>query len=165
PVQQMGALQSALGMTPYGQSQTGQKDTQTEVPFDWGALAGQGLGWLGSFIPKPSDRRLKKNLKKLGVHPPTGTPIYAYNWKGEPSGAPKSLGPMAQDLAKTIPGSVAPHPATGVLQVHPAVHGALSAPAPAGTAGALITGGVTPLQRTQHRRRIRPPQIRGALGG
>jgi hypothetical protein len=164
PAQQFGVLQSALGMTPYGQSQTGQKDTQTEVPMDWGALAGQGLGLLGSFLPK-SDRRLKKNLKKLGEHPSTGTPIYAYNWKGEPPGAPKSLGPMAQDLAKTIPGSVAPNPATGVLHVHPAVHGALSAPAPAGTAGALITGGVTPLQRTQHRRRIRPPQIRGALGG
>ena len=112
-----------------------------------------------------SDKRLKKNLQKLGTHPETQTPIYAYNWKGEPPGAPKSLGPMAQDLAKTIPGSVAENPATGVKHVHPAVFGALAKPAPAGTIGAMAMGKPTPLMKTEHRRRVRPPQIRGALGG
>ena len=140
PTQQMGVLQSALGMTPYGQSTTGASDTQTYTPTDWAALAGAGIGALGSIFQGKSDKRLKKNLQKLGVHPATKTPIYAFNWKGEPPGAPKSLGPMAQDLAKTVPGSVAKHPRTGVLHVHPAVLGAMARPAPAGTLGAMAIG-------------------------
>jgi Chaperone of endosialidase len=164
PTQQLGVMQSALGMTPYGQSTTGASDTTTYTPTDWAALAGAGIGALGNiFGGKASDKRLKKNLQKLGVHGPSKTPIYAFNWKGEPPSAPKSLGPMAQDLKKTIPGSVMKHPATGMLHVHPAVHGALSAPAPAGTIGAMAMGKPTPLMHTQHRRRVRPPQIRGAL--
>ena len=137
PTQQLGVLQSALGMTPYGQTTTGQSNTQTYTPTDWAQLAGAGIGALGSIFAGKSDKRLKKNLQKLGTHKATGTPIYAFNWKGEPPGAPKSLGPMAQDLAKTVPGSVAKHPQTGVLHVHPAVHGALARPAPAGTIGAM----------------------------
>ena len=166
PTQQLGALQSALGMTPYGQATTGQSDTQTQTSTDWGALAASGMGMLGNlFGGKLSDKRLKKNLQKVGVHKPTKTPIYAYNWKGEPPGAPKSLGPMAQDLAKTVPGSVVKHPRTGVLHVHPAVLGAMARPAPAGTLGAMAVGKPAHLSLTQHRRRVRPPQIRGALAG
>ena len=166
PTTQLGILQSALGMTPYGQSTTGTSATQTYTPTDWAALAGAGIGALGNIFKAPtSDKRLKKNLQKLGVHKSTKTPIYAFNWKGEPPGSPKSLGPMAQDLKKTIPGSVVKHPVTGVLHVHPAVHGALSRPAPMGTLGAMAMGRPTPLSHTQHRRRVRPPQIRGALGG
>ena len=164
PTQQLGALQSALGMTPYGQATTGQSDTQTQTSTDWGALAASGMGMLGNIF-KVSDKRLKKNLQKLGVHKPTKTPIYAFNWKGEPPGAPKSLGPMAQDLAKTIPGSVAKHPRTGVLHVHPAVLGAMARPAPAGTLGVMAMGKPTHMSLTQHRRRVRPPQIHGALAG
>ena len=115
PTQQLGVLQSALGMTPYGQTTTGQSNTQTQTPTDWAQLAGAGIGALGCIFAGKSDKRLKKNLQKLGTHKATGTPIYAFNWKGEPPGAPKSLGPMAQDLAKTMPGSVAKHPRTGVL--------------------------------------------------
>ena len=169
PTTQLSILQSALGMTPYGQSTSGQSNTQTYTPTDWAALAGAGIGALGNVfggkLAPTSDKRLKKNLQKVGVHKKTGTPIYAYNWKGEPPRSPKSLGPMAQDLAKTIPGSVARHPATGVLHVHPAVLGALARPAPAGTLGAMAAGKPSPMQHTQHRRRVRPPQIRGALGG
>jgi hypothetical protein len=167
PQTQMGILQSALGMTPYGTSTTGTGQTQTTTPFDWGSLATAGIGALGSvFAGKgpTSDRRLKKNLQKVGEHKPTKTPIYAYNWKGEPPGAPKSLGPMAQDLQKTIPGSVAKHPTTGVLHVHPAVLGALARPAPAGTIGAMAAG--QPVWRKhEQRRRMKAPQIHGALSG
>ena len=167
PTQQLGALQSALGMTPYGQATSGTSDTQTQTSTDWGALAASGMGMLGNIFggKLASDRRLKKNLQKVGVHKPTKTPIYAYNWKGEPPGSPKHLGPMAQDLKRTIPGSVMKHPATGVLHVHPAVLGALARPAPAGTLGVMAMGKPTPMQHTQHRRRVRPPQIRGALSG
>jgi hypothetical protein len=70
---------------------------------------------------------------------------------------------MAQDVEKVLPGAVADHPVTGVKHVHPVVLGALSRPSPVGGAGALRP--VTPMSKVQHRRRVRPPQIRGALGG
>jgi hypothetical protein len=163
PTQQLGVLQSALGMTPYGQTQTGQSNTQTYTPMDWGALAGSAMGMAGNIFAGKSDRRLKKNLKRVGTHGPTGVPVYQFNWKGQPPGAPKTQGPMAQDIEKVLPGAVVDHPLTGVKHVHPAVLGALSQPTPKGTSGALRS--LTPMSRTQHRRRVRPPQIRGALGG
>ena len=121
PTQQLGVLQSALGMTPYGQSTTG-TNTQTYTPTDWAALAGAGIGALGNIFDGKSDRRLKKNIKRVGKGV-TGLPIYDFNWKGEPPGAPKTRGPMAQDIEKQIPGAVAQHPITGVKHVHPACSG------------------------------------------
>ncbi len=166
PTQQMGVLQSALGMTPYGQTTTGQSNTQTYTPTDWAALAGAGIGALGNvFSGKgaiPSDIRIKKNIKKVGKGV-TGLPVYQYNFKGEPPGAPKSQSPMAQDVETQFPFAVADHPVTGVKHVDRAVLGALSAPVPKGTQGALRT--LSPMSKTEHRRRIRPPQIAGALGG
>ena len=162
PTQQMGILQSSLGMTPYGQSTTGQSNTQTQTPTDWAALAGSGMGMLGSIFAGKSDRRIKKNLKQVGKGA-TGLPVYDFNWKGEPPGAPKTRGPMAQDIEKQMPFAVADHPVTGVKHVHPGVLGALSHPMPIGGSGALRT--LSPMSKTQHRRRLRPPQIRGALGG
>jgi hypothetical protein len=70
---------------------------------------------------------------------------------------------MAQDIAKVMPQAVVQHPHTGVLHVHPQVLGALARSTPVGTSGALRT--LTPVSRTQHRRRVRPPQLRGALSG
>ena len=37
-------------MTPYGTSTTGTGQTQTQTPFDWGALATAGVGALGSLV-------------------------------------------------------------------------------------------------------------------
>jgi hypothetical protein len=163
PTQQLGVLQSALGMTPYGQSTTGTSDTQTYTPTDWAALAGAGIGALGNIFKAPvSDIRLKKNLKRVGTHRPTGVPIYSFNWKGQKKGARKTIGPIAQDVEKVLPHAVA-HDAAGIKHVHPAVLGALSRPTPVGGAGALRT--LTPISRTQHRRWTRPPQLKGALGG
>ena len=161
PTQQLGVLQSALGMTPYGQSTSGTSDTQTYTPTDWAALAGAGIGALGNVF-KASDVRLKKNLKRVGKGV-TGLPVYDFNWKGQAPGAPKTRGPIAQDIEKQFPGAVAQHPITGVKHVHPGVLGALAQPVPVGGSGALRT--LSPMQRTQHRRRVRPPQLRGALAG
>ena len=159
PTQQLGVLQSALGMTPYGQSTTGTSDTQTYTPTDWAALAGAGIGALGNVF-KASDKRLKKNLKRVGTHKPTGVPVYDFNWKGQPPGARKTRGPMAQDIEKVLPNAVAAD-RMGIKHVHPAVLGALSRPTPVGANGALRP--LVPMQHTQHRRRVRPPQLRGAL--
>lgn len=51
-----------------------------------------------------SDRRLKTNIKKVGTAP-SGSGIYEYNYKG-----PRMRGPIAQDVAKHIPGAVGVDP-------------------------------------------------------
>jgi hypothetical protein len=80
-----------------------------------------------------SDRHLKTDIAKIGVHAPTGLPMYSYRYKGDPKSYPKVTGPMAEDAMQ-----VAPH-AVRTLGVHQptgqALHGvdmnALDAAGPA----------------------------------
>ena len=158
PGQQLGVLQSALGMTPYGQAQQGQSTTQTQTSPDYAMAALGGLQSLGSLFSAPaggtsaasgigsaigslgifSDRSMKTDVTKLGMHP-AGVPLYAYRYKGDPKSYPKAVGPMAEDVAKTFgPGSTAPIPGGGgKMMVHPAVMGALAGGGPGPTAGAM----------------------------
>lgn len=157
PGQQLGVLQSALGMTPYGQAQQGQSTTQTQTSPDLAMSALGGLGMLGSMFGSGgmfgssgafsglfgggSDRSLKTDIKKVGVHP-AGVPIYAYRYKGDPKSFPKAVGPMAEDVAKVAPGAVAPIPGGGGrMMVHPAVMAALGSPVSGATTPG---GGMTP---------------------
>jgi len=123
PGQQLGVLQSALGMTPYGSttmgSQTGQtQQTTTASPMSdiFGGLQALGgaFGAGGPFASGGalaglfggSDRHLKTDIQKIGVHPPTGLPIYSYRYKGDPKGYPKVSGPMAEDAMQVAPHAV-----------------------------------------------------------
>jgi len=123
PGQQLGILQSALGMTPYGSttigSQTGQSQSTTNngIAADifgglqsLGGMFGQGGpfatgGALAGLMPG-SDRHLKTDVTKIGVHPPTGLPIYSYRYKGDPKSYPKVSGPMAEDAMQVAPHAV-----------------------------------------------------------
>ena len=136
PYQQLGVLQSALGMTPYGQSTTGQSTTQTQTaanPFgaalgglqSLGSLFGSGgmFGSAGAFAGLLSDRGMKTDITKIGKHP-LGHNIYAYRYKGDPKSFPKVVGPMAEDVAKIAPGAVAKIPGSGgKMAIHPAFGG------------------------------------------
>lgn len=108
---------SALGMSPYGSTQT-----QTRSGFQTGSSPlMQGLGAASSLAsifstiaPFFSDEKMKTNKQLLGRDAMTGLPIYAYDYKADvqaakESGAPmppKRVGPMAQDVAKAAPGAV-----------------------------------------------------------
>jgi endosialidase-like protein len=226
PYQQLGVLQSALGMTPYGTAQQGQTTTQTQQSADPFAAALSGLSSLGSLFSAPaggtsaasgfmsflgglSDRRMKTDIAKIGVHP-SGVPLYSFRYKGDPKSYPKVVGPMAEDVAKIAPHAVAPIPGSGgKMAIHPAFTGALGAPgampapAPGLPIGAAPTAGRPPGIRLpapnltaiagagpapgalapptpvgaigalggsmrrppQPRRIMRPPPLRGALGG
>jgi hypothetical protein len=59
-----------------------------------GAGGGGGAGW--------SDRRLKRDIVRLGVSP-SGLPIYAFQYVW---GGPRYIGAMAQDLLKLRPDAV-----------------------------------------------------------
>ena len=145
PGTQLGVLQSALGMTPYGQATQGQSTTQTQASPDYamaalgglqslgGMFASGGLfgaGGLGTSLFTGSDKRLKTDITKVGDHP-AGVPLYAYRYKGDPKTFPKVVGPMAEDVAKIAPHAVAPIPGSGgKMAVHMGVLGALGAGAP-----------------------------------
>ena len=152
PTTQLGILQSALGMTPYGsttmgstsgqQQQTTTPSTMSDVMGGLQALGG-AFGSGGPFAAggalaglMQSDRNLKTDVQKVGVHQPTGLPIYGYRYKGDPKSYPKITGPMAEDVMK-----IAPH-AVQTVGVHPsgqALHGVdMNALNQAGQAGPSI---------------------------
>jgi Chaperone of endosialidase len=106
PQQQLATLLSALGMTPHDTSTTGQSNVTTTTPTDWASILTGGLG-AAADIFKPSDKNVKKNITSLGSDPMTGIPIKSFNYKGQPQGAPKIVGPLAQDVEKAMPGSTA----------------------------------------------------------
>jgi len=131
PYQQLGVLQSALGMTPYGQATQGQSTTQTQQAANplgqalggvqaLGSLFGGGgmFGAQGAFagLMPGSDRRLKTDVKRVDTHP-SGVPVYAYRYKGDPKHYPKVVGPMAEDVAKVAPHAVKPMGVKGRLAI------------------------------------------------
>ena len=117
PGTQLGILQSALGMTPYGSttmgSSTGQTQQTTTPSVMSDIQAGmQALGSLSgaggplAFLSGGSDRHLKTDIQKVGVHPQTGLPLYSYRYKGDPKSFPKVTGPMAEDAMQVAPQAV-----------------------------------------------------------
>ncbi len=106
PSQQLATLLSALGMTPHDTSTTGTSSQTSTTPTDWIGLAESGAKTLGS-LWSMSDVKVKKNISSKGVDPITGIPIKSFNYKSQPIGAPKVIGPLAQDVEKAIPGSTA----------------------------------------------------------
>lgn len=78
------------------------------------ARAGMGglFGLLGAGLSLFSDERLKENIKRVG-ETDEGTPIYTYNYKGDPT---PQMGVMAQEEAATNPDAVGVHP-SGFLMV------------------------------------------------
>lgn len=71
----------------------------TSTPTPWTTFAGLGIAGLGLL----SDREDKTDVKRLGTHHGTGLPMYAYRYKTDPKSYPKTVGPMAQDVAKKFP--------------------------------------------------------------
>ena len=146
PQQQLGMMESSLGMTPYDSATSGTSastQTQTQSSPMTAALGGlQTLGGLFSSgaggtsamsglmgILGGSDRRLKTDIVKVGKHP-LGVNLHAYRYKGDPKTYPKVVGPMAEDVKKRFgPGSVSEIPGSGgKFGVHPAIMSMLMTP-------------------------------------
>lgn len=101
-VNDLNLLLSALGMSPYGKTETANKTTTGgSSGTDW-AQAGLGIF---SLLLGLSDRRDKTDIEKIGKDPVTGLDLYAYRYKKDPKHYPKVVGPMAQDIEKKFPGS------------------------------------------------------------
>jgi hypothetical protein len=211
PLTQLGILQSGLTTTPYGSTTMGASSGQQQTQQNNGIAADifgglQSLGGmfgaggpfgaggaLASLMPG-SDRHLKTDITKVGVHPPTGLPLFSYRYKGDPKTYPKITGPMAEDAMQVAPHAVRTlgvHAPTGQA-LHGVDMGALdamgavndNAPAirPRRVAGAMapmrVPGPLTPaaptgltgaLGASMRAPRMRPraamPRVRGGLSG
>ena len=119
PQQQLGTLESSLGMTPHDTSTAGQTTSQTTTPTDWASIISKGASAASDIYGMlPSDKRLKKDITPAGSGP-AGIPVYNYRFKGQSSSAPKFKGPMAQDVQKVAPQAVSQIPGSGgKLQIH-----------------------------------------------
>ncbi len=110
PIQQLQVPLVALGMTPYGQTNTTTGPApQQQQSNGWLQAAGglsSAAGAIGSIAGLFSDEREKTDIKKLGADPDTGLDMYAYRYKGDPKSYPKVVGPMAQDVERMNPSAV-----------------------------------------------------------
>jgi len=112
PLQQLQIPLQALGMTPYGgtQTQTSSGGSGSGLMTGLGALSSgvgilSGLKSLGLFAAL-SDETMKTDVKKVGKDKETGLDMYSYRYKGDPKTYPKVVGPMAQDIEKKYPEAV-----------------------------------------------------------
>jgi len=103
PIQQLNTRLAALGMSPYGKTETSSKTGTSEKPgTDWATV---GLGALKTLpaLFAMSDRNMKTDIEKITDGP---VPLYAYRYKSDPKTYPKVVGPMVQDVEKKFPSSV-----------------------------------------------------------
>lgn len=109
PIEQLNIRLAALGATPYGKTQTTiQSNPNTSSPFT--SILG-GVNTAAGLFSLFSDPRLKKNVKKVGKVGDLG--VYDYQWKGQPSSAPKTRGLLSTDVRKKVPGAVGTDPMSG----------------------------------------------------
>jgi hypothetical protein len=164
PQQQLGIMESSLGMTPYDTATSGTSASQSTTTqsnpmaaalgglqtlgglFSSGAGGTSAATGISSFLSGLSDRRLKTDIVKIGKHP-TGIDMYAYRYKGDPKHYPKIVGPMAEDVKKIAPHAVRQVTTKGHMAVHMDMLNALGAgatpPSSQGVAKAIATMGPT----------------------
>lgn len=94
---------SALGMSPYGKTDT---TTKTSTGGNSGTDMGQlGLGIFSLLLGLSEDNE-KTDKKKIGKVPGSDLDLWAFRYKGDPKSYPKSVGVMASDVEKKMPEAV-----------------------------------------------------------
>lgn len=107
PIEALNLRLAALGMSPYGKTETGTKtSTAEQLGPDW-ATIGLGAGKTAvsalPYLAMLSDRDMKTDIEKITDGP---IPLYSYRYKNDPKTYPKVVGPMAQDIKKVVPSAV-----------------------------------------------------------
>jgi hypothetical protein len=94
---------SALGMSPYGKTETTNKTTSAgSSGTDFGQM---GMG-LFSMLLGLSEDDTKTDKEKVGKVPGTDLDLWAYRYKKDPKTYPKTVGVMASDVEKKMPDAV-----------------------------------------------------------
>ena len=101
PLEQLNTRLAALGMSPYGRTQT----TTQNNPTNWGGVVqGIGSGLMG--LAMMSDKSMKTDISKVGKDKDTGLDVYSYRYKGDPKSYPKVVGLMADEIETKMPEAV-----------------------------------------------------------
>jgi hypothetical protein len=116
PKEQLNILLSALGMSPYGKTQT----TEQSNPTNWGGVA-SGLGSAVLGLAMMSDEDMKTDVQKVGKDKQTGMDVYSYRYKGDPKTYPKVVGLMADDIEEKMPGATQEVAGKKAVKFNPAV--------------------------------------------
>ena len=109
PKEQLNILLAALGMSPYGRTQT--TTTSGGGGTDIGGIlggAGTAAAGMAKLLPilMSSDKSMKTDVQKVGKDKDTGLDVYSYRYKGDPKSYPKVVGLMADDIEKEMPDAV-----------------------------------------------------------
>lgn len=103
PTDMLNLRLSALGMSPYGKTETTDKTvTPASSGTDW-AQAGLGVF---SLLLGLSEDDTKTDKEKVGKLPGTDLDIWAYRYKKDPKDRPKVVGLMASDIQEKMPEAV-----------------------------------------------------------
>jgi hypothetical protein len=102
PLEQLNIRLAALGMSPYGHTESGTSTTRSGGGGGLGQALGIGGQLLGMFAGM-SDRETKTDIEEVGQHPTLPIAVYAYRYKSDPKSYPKVIGPMAQDVERVAP--------------------------------------------------------------
>lgn len=104
PLEQLNTRLAALGMSPYGRTQTTTQNSGTDIG---GILGGAGTAMQGiAALAALSDKSMKTDMQKVGKDRATGLDVYSYRYKGDPKSYPKVVGLMADDVEKEMPEAV-----------------------------------------------------------
>lgn len=101
PLEQLNTRLAALGMSPYGRTQT----TTQNNPTNWGGVA-SGIGNALMGFAMMSDKSMKTDISKVGKDKETGLDVYSYRYKGDPKTYPKVVGLMADEIEIKMPEAV-----------------------------------------------------------
>ena len=105
PLEQLNIVMSALGMSPYGRTETTDKTSESKVGGGSQGMMGGMMQMLPALMSL-SDRSEKTDIQRVGTDPITDLALYAYRYKKDPKTYPKVVGPMAQDVEKKYPAAV-----------------------------------------------------------
>jgi len=106
PLNDLNIRLSALGMSPYGKTETQTKTGSSEKQgTDWATFGLGALKMLPSLFAMSEDDT-KTDVEKVGLDPSSGLTLYAYRYKKDPKTYPKVVGPMASDIEEMNPTAI-----------------------------------------------------------
>jgi hypothetical protein len=110
PVPQASVANTDISGDIYKSAQMNQANSNNFMQglFGLGGAALQGAGQAGGFAALFSDRRLKRDIVRIGSTPILGLPLYAFSYVWDRGR--RVVGVMADEVARVLPSAVLEHP-------------------------------------------------------